>query len=286
MSHNAVNILTSLIDDISGDKTTIDFDAVLLLICGYIRSNCKQMAMYVPFALKVLSSDFYGHYFNQSVILKTMKQRFNLFTLLTSNASSSIKNINETKLLWKLSDDGDDGNLFLDKLRNSAPYLFVMKTEYGNICGGYTTFDCNKSPIKEIDKYAFVFVLEEYGYYKNDIISEIFPAIAEPVNVSAKNRYNINYFGGNWDKMYLFIFGPADMAPLAVRYRNTVVDGGEGIYGTNEDTKHYDMKGYEHAILCGTEHDQEETPSLDLDIPYEIDEIEIFHVPLCNKYYF
>ena len=108
MSQEAVSMLSTLIDKVSKaiavtietTQQNINGEASFL-VSGYIRSN-QNKKMIIPDGVKLLCTDFNGHYFNKSGILPIMLQRFDLFKLLISN-DSSLNNMNRTKLLYQLS---------------------------------------------------------------------------------------------------------------------------------------------------------------------------------------
>ena len=260
------------------DEQVYDSNAVQFLIGGYIRENAQKMN--IPSDISIVIADFYGHYFENSGLLQTMKQKFELFTLLISN-ESSIKNMNKTKLLYKLSQDGEDGEVFINKLRGNAPYLFIVKTGFGNICGGYTTFDCNKAPIQqEIDQDAFVYIFDSKRYYfEKDVKPTIFPAVRRQPKFPMD--YNIDYYGGNYGEIYLFTFGPGGLGPLAIGYEEKMdpTEDAEGILARSDFTKYYDMKGYRNCILSGDNFVKEDGPPW-VEWFYGIKEIEVFHLPM------
>ena len=115
----------------------------------------------------------------------------------------------------------------------------------------------------------------------------IFPAIPKSKidsRMHPNRLHNIDYFGGNYDSKYLFIFGRQIQAPLFVGFIRALYDKDEwdedGIAVFCDPTDVYDMKGYNHDILIGHEEDEDREESPPLEHGCYIEEIEVFHVPL------
>ena len=275
MALSAIDILIELIDTIADarDNDKTEHNDARLLVFGYIRLTTKKNHDNVASDIKGVCCDFYGCYFNGSSILKTMQQRFNLFKLLIENSDNNnydkMFNFKSTKLLYNLSKDGEDGNVFINKLKNNAPYLFLIKTEYDNICGGYSQVECTSivnGHYGQVDESAFLFVLESDDK-ENQLNSEKFPAIK--YNRNDCDYYHISYFDAQCRYFGLVSFG----TPLAIRFDKYKWENAKnGVHGQSYSTNMYDMRQYPPGILCGDDDDCDHCL-------FGLKQFEVYHIP-------
>ena len=239
---------------------------ITYLVFGYIRNNIennKQFKLIIPPSLKYICCEFYGYFFNESNILNN-NQKHELFVLL--NQRISIENLSNAKLLFRGTRDGFDRNSFKSKLLNKSPYLYIVHTNHGNICGGYTTKNITSKD--KNDPTAFVYVLksdistqkpEIFGIYKGKERNAIY-------NYLSDSGYS-NSFG------YICHFG-SPAALLIVENGNSKEKKGY-CYGGNDN---YTYKVPSANILCGgndrTQYDE---------YYFFVIDIEIFHVPYSSK---
>lgn len=276
MAAKALDILNGLIDKVSSntsyeqnnDKYYADSSSSesLSLIVAYTRSlNVKKNQMNIPMDVKILCNAFYGDHFNKSLILKEMNQRFKLFQLLCT--SLSIENINKTKLLYRLSRDGYDSNVFINKLKDNAPYIFLIKTKFDSICGGYSKIECSPST-KRLNKdlSSFLFILESPNY-------KIEPQLIKAVN---SDEHHIGYYHKDnaESDTILFSFGGA----LCVYYREAFPEWEYrqdqlGIFGgVNAGWNAFER--HKSNILSGDPDGTDKDPEL----YFDLEEIEIYTI--------
>ena len=151
---------------------------VELLVYGYIRlkiESNKSWKLTIPDTIKVVCKKYHGLFFAESNILNVLQQ-FNLWKLL----SQKIK-FRQTRLLYNALRDGFTNDAFFDNIRGKSPTVIIAHTNYGNICGVFTTFNWIKTAGNSsmgTDKHAFIWLL------KSDKGDDIKPQIFDSVNDS------------------------------------------------------------------------------------------------------
>ena len=200
----------------------------VLLIFGWIRKKPSLQKLQIPIDIISLCANFHGLYFIESDILTTMEQRLNLFTLLSTKLTT--KNLSHSKLLYKGSRDGYTTKPFLSKLTNNAPYLFIIKSDWGHIFGGYTTVDTllvkdkftgRGKSINSKDEAAFLFVLESIHLKEQKeayvpVKPKIYPVAPNKVAIGYGNPSD-DWKGKDGDGDWLFYFGLS--IAIAIRIR-------------------------------------------------------------------
>ena len=153
--------------------------SVEIVVYGYIRQNIesnKSWNLTIPDPIKVICKQYHGLLvFTESNILN-IGQQFDLWKLL----SQKIK-FQQTKLLYNALRDGFTITAFFDNTRATSPTVIIAHTNYGNICGVFTTFWWQKTATCSymgFDKYAFLWLLN------SDKGDHIKPQIFDAVNNS------------------------------------------------------------------------------------------------------
>ena len=269
----ALKLLADLIENFSKSKSNKHIKPTIneskieesLLVFGYIQQEISTQKPIVPLDIKSLCAEFYGFYFNGSNILKTMKQRFNLFTMLSTKLIP--KHLSHSKLLFKGSRDGYRLDIWLEKLTNNSPYLFIIKSEFGNIFGGFTSVDIstfkNRTPDQDEemgvgDDSAFIFLLESDA----DHAAQVFPVI--------KGRGRVIGFdcsSDNYQRLFYFGFGQ----PIVI-YQGSDKCVGNACHSYNYQGMDVGDDEFACNTLCGGEND------FDFCF-YEVENLEVYHVP-------
>ena len=127
-----------------------------LVTWNYIRNNYedKHNEQHVPVALKYLVSKFAKRIIDCKLL--TIKQELTFFELLLTK----IPKIRKLNLLYRASDNLYSAKKFHSLCDNTGPTITIIKSNHGNIFGGYTSkswHSGNGFTIK--DDNAFIFLI-------------------------------------------------------------------------------------------------------------------------------
>ena len=75
------------------------------------------------------------------------------------------KNIKNTKLLYRVTRDGNNRAIFHQKCDGISNTLVVGEAQNGRIFGGFTTQKWDSSSESKVDNYAFLFQLNNMKLY-------------------------------------------------------------------------------------------------------------------------
>ena len=101
--------------------------------------------------------------FNDSIWLKNNENAINLIKEGIKHQLN--KNIQNTKLLYRCTRDGDDRNIFHQKCDGISNTLIIGETTIGNIFGGFTTQNWGTEENTKYDNYAFLFQINQLKNY-------------------------------------------------------------------------------------------------------------------------
>ena len=139
-----------------------------MIVFYFIRKNFEVVEQrLVPSELKYIIQQFAMNLIESEII--SMQQQSKFIDLLRNN----IKDIDDKKfiLLYRASQNEYSASKFHELCDNYTPTLTIIKTNYGAICGGYTTkkWNCIGSKYRS-DKNAFLFRFD----HKKGINSKIY----------------------------------------------------------------------------------------------------------------
>ena len=101
--------------------------------------------------------------FSDSILLKN---NINSINLIKNGIKFKLnKNIKSTKLLYRVTRDGNDRNIFHQKCDGISNTLIVGESTNGRIFGGFTTQKWDTSSGSKMDEYAFLFQLKDMKIY-------------------------------------------------------------------------------------------------------------------------
>ena len=126
-----------------------------LVIFHFIRNHYEQKyKQNVPMALKYITIKF-----SKSIIgskLLTSKQDLDFFKLL----STKLPSIRRFNLLFRASKHGYGGKKFHEHCDNKGGTITIIKSNFGNIFGGYTSKSWTSSGEAVGDENAFLFLIK------------------------------------------------------------------------------------------------------------------------------
>eukprot|EP01084_Bolivina_argentea_P141871 249280_1 len=252
--------------------TSKDYQRLILCISGYVRQLHKKAVNTVDIILVVIN--FHGVYFMDSKILTDNALKTKLFQLISSQVC-----FKKTILLFSGARDGFTREKLYNNCGNKRPSIVLVKTNWKNICGGYTTvawkYRVNEPGCYYSDKDAFLFVLESEN---DEIKPQIFNIKSEMISKA------INYCGETDETFFadeplqLFHFGSATGLSLKehcnVRNDNICYGG--------------DVCGYEIPkgnMMCGGNTIHQEVDSEDGEIfvykhcyQFTVEDFEVFQI--------
>ena len=130
---------------------------VELLVYGYIRTEIesnKSWTLIIPDPIKAVCKKYHGFVFTESNILNAAQQ-LDLWNLLSQKI-----NFQQTTLLYNALRDGFTEDAFYKNTESKSPTVIIAHTNYGNICGAFTTVHWKKGATKSFDYHAFIWLLK------------------------------------------------------------------------------------------------------------------------------
>lgn len=213
--------------------------------------------------IKLICDYFGGVLFGDSTLLNH-KQSEQLIQLLSQRFS-----FNQTQLLLNSTKDEHTRQVYIERLSNNAPYLFLIETNHGNIFGGYTTIDITakgkEGPYYDDGK-AFVFVLKP--------TQEIMDVNWRYIECSAWDDASANtiYYGLNYKWGSTFISFGSRGAQLCIEdditRQHVCYGGGQSCYKVNKGN-----------ILCGGNTTVGYDKYGNVSYGYFVKQIEIWSIP-------
>ena len=128
-----------------------------LVVWHHIRNeyeNKYSQHRHVPLALKYLISQFSKRIIGSTLL--TTKEDLEFFQLLTTKLPATIK----FKCLFRASDHGFSASEFHKLCDEKGPTITIIKSNWGNIFGGYTSISWTNHPHFCEDKNAFLFLIK------------------------------------------------------------------------------------------------------------------------------
>ncbi len=143
-----------------------------LIIFYYIRNEYENKfnTIYVPISLKYLILSFTKYIIGSSLL--TIKQDINFVQILLTK----IANISKFDLLFRASENGFTAKDFHNQCDNNGQTIIIIKSNFGNIFGGYTKIPWKSSEYAwKCDLQAFLFII----YSNNKLYENKCPLIFE-----------------------------------------------------------------------------------------------------------
>ena len=127
-----------------------------LLISNYVRNNYekKYNQRYVPLALKCLIIRFSNKIIGCKLL--SIKEDVDFYELI----KPELQNIKRFQLLFKASDHDNWAKPFHQLCDNKGPTLTIIKSDHGNIYGGYTSKSWTSNDYWVKDNKAFLFLIK------------------------------------------------------------------------------------------------------------------------------
>ena len=135
-----------------------------LIVWNYIRNHFENQDQRknVPTALKYLIRNFLRKIFNSSIL--SFHQDVDLCKSLLTKSILTNSMHQKVKLLFRASEHDFEAKAFHDHCDGHPNTITVIKSNFGNIFGGYTNIPWGSSRILEVDKYeSFLFLLHSHN---------------------------------------------------------------------------------------------------------------------------
>ena len=132
--------------------------------------------------------------FKDSKLIKDEEDKRNLFNWISSKG-----HINEIKLIYRASEDGDDSESFFKRCSKMGPTISLIKTKKGKIFGGFTTAEWVKEKTKLTDYKAFLFSInnkKKYDILKPEIAISCYPDKFTLMYGNNDDRFGIRLLNG------------------------------------------------------------------------------------------
>ena len=134
-----------------------------IIITNYKEMKKELDTLKQKYGLNSYNNKPNGNIFNDSIILKKINNSINL---ISNGIKVQLnKNIKNSKLLYRVTRDGNDRKIFHQKCDGFSNTLVVGEAKNGRIFGGFTTQKWDSSSGAKIDNYAFLFQLNEMKIY-------------------------------------------------------------------------------------------------------------------------
>ena len=127
------------------------------IVAHYLRNNYEKISnIQVPSDLRSLIQTFATYYFTSNII--SLGEQYD-FIYFLRNTINDIEE-KELKLLYRASEHNFSSNLFHSLCDEYSPTLVIVKSNWNNIFGGYTTKTWNSELGREYksDKDAFLYL--------------------------------------------------------------------------------------------------------------------------------
>ena len=132
--------------------------------------------------------------FKESKLIKDEEDKRNLFNWISSKG-----NVNEIKLIYRASENGDDSESFFKRCSKMGPTVSLIKTKKGKIFGGFTTAEWVKEKTKLTDYKAFLFSInnkKKYDILKPEIAISCYPDKFTLMYGNNDDRFGIRLLNG------------------------------------------------------------------------------------------
>ena len=138
--------------------------------------------------------------FKESKLVRNEEDKKNLINWISSKG-----NINEIKLIYRATENGDDSESFFSKCSNKGPTISLIKTANNRIFGGFTKAEWTnkKGKIRLKDENTFLFSLnngEKYNILEPDKAISCYPDDLTLVYGNKEDRYGIRLFSNFLEK--------------------------------------------------------------------------------------
>ena len=146
--------------------TSSQSQTLQILINYYTRTHFEhQFNIKIPLDLKKIIQKFARRYIPS--ILLTVEEDYAFMQLLLSNKSKQFEN-KHFNLIFQASKDGYLAKDFHSKCDNKGATIIIIKSDHGNIFGGYTSIPWSDGREWKRDDNAFLFVIRSNNYNEND----------------------------------------------------------------------------------------------------------------------
>lgn len=145
-------------------------------------------------------------------ILKNIVEKENEILNITNRIQSYLQKDVYYNLIYNAREDGDKAKIFHQKCDDSGKTLIIIKDNFGNRFGGFTTQSWSGNCIKKYDKYAFLFSLNRNKIYnvlpENEAIG-CYPAFG-PIFLGCQIRVFDNFFANGGTTFVAGVFYNTD----------------------------------------------------------------------------